>query len=95
MPIVIPPVVASGAMASGSRAQASNSRSFARPLGGTSLKVWSRIEGEQLASSRKHQKASTGTGSSGSRMTHVDNQGRGDFEEVLNYEKFTAIQKEF
>jgi hypothetical protein len=28
-------------------------------------------------------------------MTHVDNQGRGDAEEVPNYEKFTAIQKEF
>jgi hypothetical protein len=28
-------------------------------------------------------------------MTHVDNQGRGDAEEVPDYEKFTAIQKEF
>jgi hypothetical protein len=27
-------------------------------------------------------------------MIHVDNQGRGDAEEVLDYEKFTAIQKE-
>jgi hypothetical protein len=24
-------------------------------------------------------------------MTHVNNQGRGDAEEVLDYEKFTAI----
>jgi hypothetical protein len=28
-------------------------------------------------------------------MTHVDNQGRHDVEDVLDYEKFTAIQKEF
>jgi hypothetical protein len=28
-------------------------------------------------------------------MTHVDNQGRRDVEDVLDYEKFTAIQKEF
>jgi hypothetical protein len=28
-------------------------------------------------------------------MTHVDNQGRGDAEEVPDYEKFTTIQKEF
>jgi hypothetical protein len=28
-------------------------------------------------------------------MTHVDNQGRGDAEEAPDYEKFTAIQKEF
>jgi hypothetical protein len=28
-------------------------------------------------------------------MTHVNNQGRGNAEEVLDYEKFTAIQKEF
>jgi hypothetical protein len=28
-------------------------------------------------------------------MIHVDNQGRRDAEDVLDYEKFTAIQKEF
>jgi hypothetical protein len=28
-------------------------------------------------------------------MTHVDNQGRGDAEEVPDYEKFTAIHEEF
>ena len=28
-------------------------------------------------------------------MTHVNNQGQGDAEEVPDYEKFTAIQKEF
>jgi hypothetical protein len=28
-------------------------------------------------------------------MTHVDNRRRGDAEEVPDYEKFTAIQKEF
>jgi hypothetical protein len=27
-------------------------------------------------------------------MTHVDNQGRRDAEDVLDYEKFTAIQKD-
>jgi hypothetical protein len=27
-------------------------------------------------------------------MTHVDNQGRRDTEDVLDYEKFTAIQKD-
>ena len=28
-------------------------------------------------------------------MTHVDNRGRGNAEEVLDYDKFTDIQKEF
>ena len=28
-------------------------------------------------------------------MTHVDNKGRGNVEEVCDYEKFIAIQKEF
>jgi hypothetical protein len=94
-PTVIPPVAASGVMASGSGAQASNSRSTARPPGRASPRMWSRVEGEQPESSRKRRRASTGAGSSGSGMTHVDNQGRGDAEEVPDYEKFIAIQKEF
>jgi hypothetical protein len=94
-PTIIPPVAASGVTASGSGAQASNSRSTARPPGRASPRVRSRVEGEQPESSRKRQRASTGDGSSGSGMTHVDNQGWGDAEEVPDYEKFTAIQKEF
>jgi hypothetical protein len=94
-PTVIPPVAASGITASGSGAQASNSRSTARPPGRASPRVRSRVEGEQPESSRKRRRASTGAGSSGSGMTHVDNQGRGDAEEAPDYEKFTTIQKEF
>jgi hypothetical protein len=74
-PTIIPPVAASGVTASGSGAQASNSRSTARPPGRASPRVRSRVEGEQPESSRKRQRASTGDGSSGSGMTHVDNQG--------------------
>jgi hypothetical protein len=91
MSTVIPPVAASGVTASKSGAQASNSRSTARPSGRASPRVRSRVEGEQLESSRKRRRASTGAGSSGSGMTHVDNQGRGDVDEVIDYEKFTAI----
>jgi hypothetical protein len=46
MPTAIPPVAASGVTASGSRAQASNSRNTARPPGRASPRVWSRVEGE-------------------------------------------------
>jgi hypothetical protein len=91
MSTVIPPVAASGVTASKSGAQASNSRSTARPSGRASPRVRSRVEGEQLESSRKRRRASTGAGSSGSGMTHVDNQERGDVDEVIDYEKFTAI----
>jgi hypothetical protein len=82
-PTTIPPVAASGVMASGSGTQASNSKSTARPPG--------RVEGEQLDSSGKHRRASNGVGSFGYGMTYVDNEGRGDAEEVPDYEKFTAI----
>jgi hypothetical protein len=92
-PTVLPPVAASGVTASGSGAQASNSRSTARPPSRASPRVRSRVEGEQPESSRKRRRASTGAGSSASGMTHVDNQGRGDVEEVPDCEKFTAIQK--
>jgi hypothetical protein len=94
-PTIIPPVAASGITASGSGAQASNSRSTARPPGRASPRVRSQVEGEQPESSRKRRRVSTGAGSSGSSMTHIDNQGQGDAEEAPNYEKFTAIQKEF
>jgi hypothetical protein len=95
MPTAIPPVVASGIIASGSGAQASNSRSTARLPGHTSPRLRSRVGGEEPESARKRRRSSTGAGSSGSGMTHVDNQGRRDVEDVLDYEKFTAIQKEF
>jgi hypothetical protein len=94
-PTAIPPVAASGVTASGSRTQASNNRSTARLPGRASPRVRSWIEGEQPESSRKRWRASIGAGSSGSGMTHEDNQGRGDAEEVPDYEKFTAIQKDF
>jgi hypothetical protein len=90
-PTAIPPVAVSGVTASGSGAQSSNSKSTARPPGRASPRVRSRVEREQLESSRKRRRASIGNGSSGSGMTHVDNQGRGDAKEVPNYEKFTAI----
>jgi hypothetical protein len=88
--------------ASGSGAQVSNSRSTTHPLGCASQmvrsrvspRVRSRVGGDQLESVRKCRRSSTDTGSSGSGMTHVDNQGRRDTEDVPNYEKFTTIQKE-
>jgi hypothetical protein len=88
-------VAASGHTASGSGAQASNSRSTARLLGYASPRVCSRVDGKQPELARKRRRSSIGIGSSGSGMTHVDNQGRHDVEDVLDYEKFTAIQKEF
>ena len=57
------------------------------------MRSW--VEGKQPKSAQKYQRASTSTRSSGSGMTHVDNQDQGDAEKVLDYEKFTAIQKEF
>jgi hypothetical protein len=91
----IPPVAASVVTTSGSGAQASNSRSTARRPNHVSPRVRSRVGGDQPESARKRRRSSTGAGSSGSRMTHVDNQGRRDTEDVPDYEKFTTIQKEF
>ena len=81
-PTAIPPMAASSVTTSRSGAQASNNRSTACPLGRASPRMWSRVEEEQLESSRKHRKASTSAGSSGSGMTHVDNGGRGNAKEV-------------
>ena len=94
-PTAIPPMALSGVMASGSGAQASNSRRTACPPNCTSPKVRSRVEGNQPESAWKRRRALTGTRSSGSGMTHVDNRDEGDVEDVPDYEKFTAIQKEF
>jgi hypothetical protein len=91
----VPPLDASVATASGSGAQASNSRSTTCPTGCASLRVWSRVTTEEPEPAQKRQCSSTSAGSSGSSLTHVDNQGRGDAEEVPEYEKFTAAQKEF
>jgi hypothetical protein len=79
----------------GSGAQASNSRSSARPPGRASPRMWSHVGGNQLEFARKRRRSSTGTGSSRSGMTHVDSQGRRDTEDIPDYEKFTTIQKEF
>jgi hypothetical protein len=95
MPIAILPVAASVVMAYGSGVQASNNRSTARPPGRASPRVRSRVGDEQPESAWKRRRSSIGTGSSGSGMTHVDNQGRRDTKDVPDYEKFTAIQKEF
>jgi hypothetical protein len=82
-------------MASGSGAQASNSRNTAHPPGRTSPRVRSRVGDEQPESAWKRWRSSTGAGSSGFGMTHVDNQGRCDTKDVHDYEKLTTIQKEF
>ena len=95
MPTTIPPVAMSGVTAFGSGAQAGNNRSIACPPGRANPRMQSLVEREQPESARKRQRASTGAGSSGSRMTYVDNRGEGDVEDVPDYEKFTAIQKEF
>ena len=88
-------MAALGVMASGSGAQASNSKSTVCPLGHASprMQIW--VEGEQPESTWKRRRASTGAGSSGSGMTHINNWDQGDAEEVPDYEKFTTIQKEF
>jgi hypothetical protein len=91
----VPPLGASTATASGSGAQASNSRSTAHPTGSASPKVRSQVTTEEPKPARKRRHSSTGAGSSGSGLTHVDNQGRREAKEVPEYEKFTAIQKEF
>jgi hypothetical protein len=94
-PTAILPVAASGVTTSGSGVQGSNNRSTACPPGCASPRVWSRVGGEAPESARKRRRSSIGAGSSGSGMTHVDNQGRRDTKDVPDYEKFTAIQKEF
>jgi hypothetical protein len=89
------PVEASHVIASGSRAQASNSRSTARLSGRATPRVRSRIQEEQPKSSRKRRRSSAGVGSSGSGLTHIELRGRGEVEDVLDYEKFKTTQKEF
>jgi hypothetical protein len=86
---------ASHVTASGSGVQASNSRSTARPTGRATPRVRSRIQEELPESSQKRQRSSAGAGSSGSGLTHVDNRGGGEIQDVPLYEKFTTTQKEF
>jgi hypothetical protein len=91
----VPPLGASTVTASGSGAQASNSRSIARPTGRASSRVRSRVTTEEPDLARKRRHSSTRVGSSGSGFTHVNNQGQRDAEEVPEFEKFIAAQKEF
>jgi hypothetical protein len=91
----VPPLGVSPATASGSGAQASNSRSTARPAGRVTPRVRSRVTAEETEPARKRRRTSTGAGRSCSSLTHVDTQGRKDVEEVPEFEKFTAAQKEF
>jgi hypothetical protein len=91
MPTNFLSVATSVVMASGSGAQASNSRNTARLPSRASPRVRSRVGGDQPESARKRRRSSTGARSSGSGMTHIDNQGRRDTEDVLDYEKFTTI----
>jgi hypothetical protein len=90
----VPPLGVSPTTASRSGAQASNSRSTARPAGRATPRVRSRVTAEETEPARKQQRSSTGASSSGSGLTHVDTQGRKDAEEVPEFEKFTAAQKE-
>ena len=90
----VPPLGVSLAIASGSGAQANNSRSTARSIGRTTLRVQNRVTTETTKLAPKRRRSYTGAGSSGSGLIHVDTQGRGDVEEVLELEKFTATQKE-
>jgi hypothetical protein len=91
----VPPLGASAATSFRNGARASNSRSIALPIGCASPRVRTQVTPEELEPARKRRRSSTGTCSSGSNLTHVDNQGRRDAEEVLEYEKFTAARKEF
>jgi hypothetical protein len=85
----------STATASRSGAQASNSRSTAHPAGRAIPRVQSRVTTEETEPARKQRRSSTGVGSLGSGLTHVDTQGRRDAKEVPKFEKFTVAQKEF
>jgi hypothetical protein len=85
MPIAIPPVAVSVVTASESGVQASNSRSTSRLPSRASPRVRSRVGDEQLESAWKRRRSSTGAESSRSKMTHVDNQGRRDTEDVPDY----------
>jgi hypothetical protein len=89
------PLGVSTATASRSGVQASNSRSIACPAGRATPRVRSQVTTEETKPARKRRRSSTGAGSSGSGLTHVDIQGRRDAEEVPEFEKFTAAQKEF
>jgi hypothetical protein len=89
------PLGVSPTTASRSGAQASNSKSTTRPAGRATPRVRSRVTTEETEPARKRRRSSTGAGSSGSGLTHVDTQGRKDAEEVPEFEKFTAAQKEF
>jgi hypothetical protein len=57
--------------------------------------VRSRVIAEETEPGLKRRCSSTGVGSLGSGLTHVNNQGRKDAEEVLEFEKFTTVQKDF
>jgi hypothetical protein len=57
--------------------------------------VRSRIQEELPGSSQKRQRSSADVGSSGFGLTHIDNRGGGEVQDVLDYEKFTTTQKEF
>jgi hypothetical protein len=76
-------------------AQVSNSRNIARPTGRTIPRMRSRVTTEETEPTQKRRRSSIGAGSSGSGLTHVDNQGQRNVEEVSEFEKFTATQKEF
>ena len=92
--IGIPPLGVSPTTASGSSTQASNNRSTARPAGRTTPRMQNQVIVEETQPVQKRQHSSTGAGSLGSGLTHVDNQGQKDPEEVPEFEKFTTTQKE-
>jgi hypothetical protein len=54
----------------------------------------SRVASKQPEQPQKWRRSSTSTESSGSGLTHVDNAGGGENEEVPKFEKNTAVQKE-
>jgi hypothetical protein len=54
----------------------------------------SRVASKQPEQPQKWRRSSTSTGSSSSGLTHVDNAGGGENEEVPEFEKFTIMQKE-
>jgi hypothetical protein len=74
----VTPIDASHVTASGSGAQASNSRNTAWPIGRATPRVRSRIQEELPKSSRKRRRSSADAGSSNSGLTHVDNHGGGE-----------------
>jgi hypothetical protein len=88
--IVVPPINSSFVIASESGVQASNNWSIVRPFVQAIPRVKSSVDTKQRELIGKRLRSSTGTGSFGSGLIHMEISGHGDTEDVSDFEKFTA-----